>query len=277
MSFPKKILMVDPKYFDVTYAINVHMQDENGNLNKVDKQKAQQQWHQLKVVYAELGLAVEVIQPVENLVDMVFCANTFFALDKKTVVLSRMFHEPRKEEVTYMKKYFHDRDIKTYDLPEGLSFEGMGDCLWDYEGHRLFAGHGFRTDQKVYDFLETLTDTPITRLKLIDRRFYHLDTCLSIFNKDSAAYVPCAFAPTDISLLKQAFQNLIEIDEAEAINHFAANSHCPDGKHVLVHPGADKFNHAVREKGLEIIEVDTSEYMKSGGSVFCMKHSVPFE
>ena len=49
MSFPHKVLMVDPQYFDVAYAINVHMQDENGNLNKIDKALAKKQWQQLKI------------------------------------------------------------------------------------------------------------------------------------------------------------------------------------------------------------------------------------
>ena len=58
--------------------------------------------------------------------------------------------------------------------------------------------------------------------------------------------------------------------------HFlACNGHSPDGRHFIVQRGANKTIALVQSLGLTVIEVDTSEFIKSGGSVYCMKLMVP--
>ena len=42
----------------------------------------------------------------------------------------------------------------------------------------------------------------------------------------------------------------------------------PDGD------GANEANAKLRSAGFNVVEVDTSEFMKSGGSVFCLKMMV---
>jgi len=44
MPIPKSLLMVEPTYFSVDYVINPHMQ---GNIGKVDKQKAMNEWNSI--------------------------------------------------------------------------------------------------------------------------------------------------------------------------------------------------------------------------------------
>jgi len=40
---------------------------------------------------------------------------------------------------------------------------------------------------------------------------------------------------------------------------------------VVIQQGSERINRKLRALGYEVLEVDTSEFMKSGGSVFCMK------
>jgi len=61
----------------------------------------------------------------------------------------------------------------------------------------------------------------------------------------------------------------------EAAGLLACNGHCPDGEHFLVQRGARVTNQRVQEAGFSVIELDTSEFLKSGGSVFCMKLMLP--
>ena len=42
-------------------------------------------------------------------------------------------------------------------------------------------------------------------------------------------------------------------------------------RHMLLHPGSRVTNARLREAGYEVVEIETGEYLKSGGSVFCMK------
>ena len=45
----------------------------------------------------------------------------------------------------------------------------------------------------------------------------------------------------------------------------------PNGKDIIIQQGARKTVESLKANGFKIHEVDTSEYIKSGGSVFCMK------
>ena len=112
-------------------------------------------------------------------------------------------------------------------------------------------------------------------LELVDDRFYHLDTCLQLVDEQTALFVPSAFTAEGVRLLEKAFPRLVEVPEDEALHGLACNGHCPDGTHFIVHRGATKTLAEVRRLGLTPIEVDTSEFLKSGGSVYCMKLMVP--
>src|SRR5205823_74258 len=108
--------------------------------------------------------------------------------------------------------------------------------------------------------------------KLTHPRFYHLDTCLSILNQTTALYCPAAFDTDGIDQLHKNFPNLIEVplNEADAPG-FACNAHCPDQKHVILQKGSVQTCKNLVKNGFVPFEVDTSEFIKSGGSVFCMK------
>src|ERR1700721_2384331 len=56
--------------------------------------------------------------------------------------------------------------------------EGEGDIL--FTGRTLLAGHGFRSDQAVAAELADLFGLPVVSLRLVDPRYYHLDTALCV-------------------------------------------------------------------------------------------------
>ncbi|MES2616175.1 MAG: hypothetical protein V4591_12270, partial [Bdellovibrionota bacterium] len=75
---PTKVLMVSPTFFNVDTPINAHMLNAQGQPHVLDKNKALKQWNELKSVYKKLNLEVSVLNGVEDLPDMVFCANQSF-------------------------------------------------------------------------------------------------------------------------------------------------------------------------------------------------------
>ncbi len=265
--------MVSPEHFDVRYAINPHMIEPSGKLKQVQRELAQLQWNQLKAVYEELGLAVHVIPGEPDFPDMVFCANqTFPFLDrfgKPCVLLSRMHAPERKGEVPIFRTWFESRGYQIHESEGDL--EGSGDLLWDFEGNRVFAGYGFRTSAASLDWAEMCVGRKFLKLELRDPRFYHLDTCLAILNSHCAAYVPAAFTPEGVRALQDGFPDLIPIEEEEAAMGFAANCHSPDGRAVILPMGGDCTKQELERRGFRVIEVDTSEFIKAGGSVFCLK------
>jgi len=276
----QRVLMVDPEFFDIQYSINPFMRDEQGNLKRIDKAKARQQWNALADVYRDLGLDVVVLKGHPNLPDMVFAANQSFpywSLDKNVpaVVMARMESAFRKPEVPFFAEWFEGEHYHIQEIsdPE-LTFEGNGDVL--VQGNRpvIWAANGPRTSSAVADALIGVTGYEVVTLTLRHHFFYHLDTCFSILNDTTVAYFPGAFDAADLKKIEQGFSKRIEIGLDECKDAFAGNCHSPDGKHVILQKGAPQFVAALKANGFEPIEVETSEYIKAGGSVFCMKMMV---
>ena len=139
---PRKVLMCTPNYYTIVDVKNVHMQNQKGNVNP---EKANIQWDNLRNTY--LGFKtqkyldeVHVIDGVEGLEDMVFCANQSFPWvmwnGEKIALMSRMRHENRQNEIPYIEDFYKDHGYKIVDLQRKYHFEGMGDMI-AHPGKRL--------------------------------------------------------------------------------------------------------------------------------------------
>lgn len=266
--------MTRPTHFEVAYVINAHMA---GNVGTVDHALATAQWTAVKAAYEDIGIAVDVLEGQRGLPDMVFCANQCLPYHTPAgelgVVVSRMHAPQRKPEVEYYARYFEARGYRVLHLDDDLpgDFEGMGDAIWHPGAFKLYGGYGFRTDRSVYErFRDTLAVTVIP-LELSDPDFYHLDTCLSMLDAETALYFPGAFSADGIDALRQNIPRLIAVEEADARQRMACNAHCPDGEHVLLQAGSENTVDELRASGYVPVELETSEFLKAGGSVFCMK------
>jgi N-dimethylarginine dimethylaminohydrolase len=107
----------------------------------------------------------------------------------------------------------------------------------------------------------------VVSLRLVDPRFYHLDTALSVLRDDNVAYFPGAFDAASRAELEQRFPHAIRVDERDA-EAFGCNA-MSDGHHVMVSAQATGFVAQLRAAGYEPIPLDTSELRKAGGSVKC--------
>ena len=273
----RRVLMADPAHFAVEYVINPHMAAHVGG---VDQPLARRQWSALRDAYVALGFTVDVLPAAPGLPDLVFIANQSFPVlwpdGRWGAVLSRMHHAQRQPEVALVAAWYAAAGGACVPLDvDGSSFEGTGDALW-WPGRRLVVGgHGFRTDAAVYARLAELVAAPVVALRLVDERFYHLDTCLSLLDERTALYVPEAFDAEGLALLEALVPRLVPVPIDDAAERLACNGHCPDGRHVLLQSGCPQTVASLRELGFTPIELDTSEYLKSGGSVFCMKLMLP--
>lgn len=275
MDAPRSLLMTSPDYFDVQYVINPHM---SGNVGTVDTEEARRQWNALKSTYTDIGLDVHVVPGRKGLPDMVFCANQTLpfvdsATGERGVFLSNMHAPERMQEVEHFERFFDSLGYTTQPIDDGTrsNFEGMGDAIWHTGRHLLWGGHGFRTHDDVYEYIARVLDIPVILLLLEDPDFYHLDTCLSVLNETTALIYPGAFQDEGVELIQRVFPHVIEAPESESRSLFACNAHCPDGRHVIIQRGCSQTVALLKSAGFESIEVDTGEFLKAGGSVFCMK------
>ena len=271
---PGRALMTSPDHFEVAYVINPHMA---GHVGEVDGARARDQWHALREAYERLGVGVTVVAGAPGLPDMVFCANQTLPYETpggaRGVVLSRMHAAQRKPEVEHYARFFRSEGYEVRSLDPDLpgDFEGMGDAIWHPGRYLLWGGHGYRTDPQVYRRLGDALGFPVLTLSLTDPDFYHLDTCLCPLDEDTALVYPGAFDADGLATVRAHFRRTIEAPEAEARGLFACNAHSPDGHHVLIQRGCTETVALLRAGGYEPVEVETGEFLKSGGSVFCMK------
>ena len=270
-----RVLMAEPTYFQVDYVNNPFMSE---HLGAVRTDVAWGQWESLRDVYRRLGFQVHTLPGVPGLPDLVFMANQSFPVltpeGETRALLSRMHASERRKEVEHVAEWYAEQGIATTPLDGGI-FEGMGDCLWVPGQHRIFAGYGHRTERRAVEALSRCMDAFVAPLHLIHPHFYHLDTCLSPIDENRAFFVREAFDEDSLKRLQNQFKTMIPVPLDEALGLLACNGHCPDGKHFIVQKGAVKTNALAQEQGLTVVEVETSEFLKSGGSVYCMKLMLP--
>ena len=256
---PRSYLMCPPFHFAVEYAINPWMRPDQ----PADARRAVRQWERLRQVYTGLGHTVHVIEPVPGLPDMVFAANGATVVGG-TVLGARFRYPERAAEAGAYLDWFRGHGYADVRAP-ALVNEGEGDILC--AGDALLAGYGFRSDPGAADELAAAFGLPVYPVKLVDPRFYHLDTAMCVLDASTAAYYPAAFDDAGRELLKTLFSELIEAtDEDAAVLGLNAVS---DGRHVILPEQATDLAARLAERGFEPIGVDLSELRKAGGGPKC--------
>jgi len=257
-----EFLMCRPAFYTIAYEINPWM-DLN---NPADHRNANRQWQYLYNLIENSGADISLIEPVKDLPDMVFTANAGLVY-KDSIILSNFKHRERQGEEQYYAKWFSDLGYKRHRLQAGISYEGEGDTV--FYKNIILLGYGFRTDLAAHTHIGEIIGKEYISLELIDPHFYHLDTCLLYIKPaDLIVYYPEAFHPKSIEIIKGLPSKILQLSKEEA-HLFVCNS-VNIGMNLIVFKCPDTLSKKLEEFGLKIISADTSEFMKSGGSVRCM-------
>lgn len=255
----RHFLMCRPTYFDVTYMINPWMNPDR----PVNRSRAITQWEALRAVYLRLGHQVSLITPVSGLPDMVFAANGATMING--IVLGAQFLAPERgpEGGRYLDWFRHHGYPDAH--PSSYVNEGEGDYL--FTGSRLLAGTGFRTDPRSHGEAAELFGVPVVPLRLVDPRYYHLDTALCVLDQHNVMYNPCAFAPESQRTLRRLYPDAVIATAADAAK-LGLNA-VSDGRNVVLAAAAVDLARQLRERGYQPVPVDVSELLRAGGGVKC--------
>jgi N-dimethylarginine dimethylaminohydrolase len=255
----RSYLMCPPEHFAVSYAINPWMDPEQ----PVDAARAMAQWETLRETYVRLGHQVQLIEPVPGLPDMVFAANGATVVDGK-VLGARFLHAERAAEGAAYMDWFRGAGYSAVRVPQAVN-EGEGDIL--KAGPMVIAGYGFRTDTAAHAEVSELFGRPVLTVRLVDPRYYHLDTALCVLDASTAAYYPAAFDDAGRAALASHFEELIEAkdEDAEVLGLNAVS----DGQHVVLPAQATGLAAQLAARGFEPVPVDVSEFSKAGGGPKC--------
>lgn len=261
----RRYLMCKPEFFTVNYSINPWMEPAN----PTDTAKAVAQWQKLYDLYLELGHEVELIEPLAGYPDMVYTANGGFVIDGRAYVPS-FYYEQRQGEAPAFAEWFRANGFDTV-MPQEVN-EGEGDFL--LAGDVILAGTGFRSAGDSHREVSEVFGREVVTLNLVDPRFYHLDTALTVLDpvveegqQANIAYLPHAFDEESQKVLAERFPDAILVsDEDGAV--FGLNS-ASDGYNVIISPRAKGFEKQLRERGYNPILIDLSELLLGGGGIKC--------
>ncbi|MGH7914277.1 MAG: dimethylarginine dimethylaminohydrolase family protein [Candidatus Binataceae bacterium] len=298
---PRTILMGDPTHFSVLGGANPHTRNALGIRKSVNADRARKQWHELARTLVARGTEVCVIEPHQGMSGLVYPANAGFLYplakrpdDAKVFYLANLLPTRAREREVY-RPFLEAMGYRCVDV--AARFEGEADFF--AAGRFMLFTHGrierqrfvprvgippwrrvygFRSDSGAAEELGRIVkDRPIFALELCLEAHYHGDTVLCSFGPQREfllAYMEGLTAPSRERLRLAFHHNLIELAESDGAL-YAANSFqvdC-DGRLYLFMPDgvSGGLLARVRERGVEPVLVDVSEFLaKGGGSVKCM-------
>ena len=259
------LLMCPPTHYDVDYVINPWMV---GNVHRASKQRACEQWTSL---HTELQKHAEVqlVTPHVGSPDMVFTANAGLARGR-SVALSHFQFAERQAEESIFREWFHRAGYEVFEMPRGMSFEGEGDALFSVTGDRLWAGFGFRTSQESHAVLRDRWQLEVVSLRLVDPRFYHLDTCFSPLPNGDVMYFPQAFDEASQGEIEAYYppERRVIVTEEDAAR-FACNVVCLD-QNLVLNLISSGLMRELERRDFTVHQVDMSEFLKAGGAAKCL-------
>lgn len=257
-SRPRRYLMARPTYYVVEYRINPWMHPEIST----DVNLALAQWQRLHDVYVDLGFDVDVIEGLPDLPDMVYAANGALVVDGMAVAANFTYPQRAPEAPAYAE-WLRQAGFAVYEPVE--TNEGEGDIL--LVGDTLLAGTGFRTSRAAHAEIAQATGHEVVSLELVDDHYYHLDTALAVLTDDLIAYYPPAFSAAAREELERRYPDAViaTADDAAVLGLNMVS----DGGRAIMAPAAHNLIGQVRERGFDVLTVDTSELLKGGGGIKC--------
>lgn len=264
----KKVLMCKPLYFSsLDYVINPWMTP-----GTIDNTQAMREWTMLVTTYNNLGIQVESIDQQKDAPDMVFAADQGI-VQGKNVILSRFWHKERRRETKHYEQWFRDHKYQIKQLPADVYFEGNGNAF--FWNDIIFMGVGYRADKKALKTIAKIFDREVIAIEAVDPRFYHLDVGFLPLDSETAFYYPPAFSATAKKQLKKYIPQLLELTKEEAFG-FCGNS-VVTGNTVIHQAGNPTLVKKLQDLGYNSVEVDLSEFKKSGGGAHCLTNILEME
>lgn len=258
--------MCPPEYFTVSYSINPWME---GKVGGVSLERAREQWEGVRRVLGEY-CEIAQLRPAAGLPDMVFTANAGVVYGKRAIVSRFGFAERRGEEA-HFRSWFEANGFEVVEWPEEIVFEGAGDLLLDRGEPWVWSGYGQRSEEAAQAELAGFyPDRELLAMRLVDPRYYHIDTCLQPLEGGHLLYFPGAFTDAGRAEIEKRVPKAKRIPvTADEAAGFACNAVNLDDRVVMNTPGR-RLHGELEKAGYQVTGVDVSEFIKSGGSTKCM-------
>lgn len=254
------VLLCPPHYMEIKEVINdVQKKYLKENIN-VDK--ALQQHEQFVKALKENGVETALIDPAEQFPEQVFTRDIGFTVDD-TVFIGEMASDIRQGEEVELQKWLQSQQILSEQL--GSHRVEGGDVIIDQD--TIYVGISSRTSRHAIQALrKKMPDFEIVPIAF-DEKYLHLDCVFNILSPTEALIYPEALKPETVAMLAERY-TLIRVDAKEQFA-LGTNVLSIGNRRVFSQPQNKNVNQQLKLHGFNVIEVDFSEIIKSGGAFRC--------
>lgn len=256
----RRVILCQPKFMAIEEVINdVQKKYEDENINV---ELAMKQHEEFEKALKEHGVEVIKLPSSEQFPEQVFTRDIGFTVGDD-IFVAEMASDIRKGEEEVLEEWLDDEDISfqtTTDRVEG------GDVIVDRS--TLYVGISSRTSEEAVQKLRhDLPGHEIIQVPF-NEKYLHLDCVFNILSPEVGLIFPKALDAETIDMLSARKYKLIEVSEEEQFT-LGTNVLSIGNKKVFSLPQNKNVNTQMRAHGFEVIEVDFSEIIKSGGSFRC--------
>jgi N-dimethylarginine dimethylaminohydrolase len=256
----KRVILCQPQYMTIREVINEtqeHFKDEGIHI-----ERALLQHGEFVKTLQDHGIEVSLLPYHKKYPEQVFTRDIGFTLGQ-TIFVAKMATDVRGGEEDVLKQWLEDEEISYYYLAEER-IEG-GDVVIDQE--TIYVGLSNRTDMKAVEQLQRLLNQFNVIAIPFKEKYLHLDCVFNVVSPEVALIYPNALTKKDIGFFASRYE-LIEVSKEEQFQ-LGTNVLSIGNKRLFSLPVNKNVNTQLRNRGFEVIEVDITEIIKSGGSFRC--------
>ena len=262
----QRVIVCEPKYMEIQEVINEtqeHYIDEN-----INKNIAKNQHEAFITKLEEQDVEVIRLSASEQFPEQVFTRDIGFTIGDD-IFISEMGRDIREGEEEALEKWLQSTNT-LYNKLRTNKIEG-GDVIIDRDS--VFVGISSRTSMDaVRELSKKLPDHETIPIPF-NEKYLHLDCVFNILSPTVALIFPEALDDKTVKMLSDRY-TLIEVSKEEQFT-LGTNVLSIGDKKVFSLPQNTEVNKQMRAFGFNVIEVDFSEIIKSGGSFRCC--SMPVE
>jgi len=241
--------LVRPPSKHFAQALSKHPEATSINLHK-----ARQQHTAYCEALQTAGLAIEILEPLDDFPDSVFIEDNAVILENQAV-LCLMKATSRQGEVSDLRDALQPR-LPVHPLQAPVFIDG-GDVLQTAD--TVFVGQSQRTNPEAVKALQTLTSKQVIPVRV--NQELHLKTSVSFLGNNLLVIYPS-------HINTEPFRDF-EWIEAEDDEAYAANC-LAVGNFVILPAGFPKLEQRIQENGFSTLPVEMSEFQKADGGITCL-------
>ncbi|MEQ6388465.1 dimethylarginine dimethylaminohydrolase family protein [Bacillaceae bacterium S4-13-58] len=256
----KQVILCEPRYMSIREVINEAQKkykDEG-----IDVEKAMKQHHDFVDKLRSFNVDVTLLLPHKKFPEQVFTRDIGFTLGQ-TIFVAEMKSDVRRGEENVLKSWLEAEEISYYNIV-GEEIEG-GDVVIDRD--TVYVGLSDRTNQIAINHLKGLLSKYEVITVPFEKKYLHLDCVFNVLSPDLALLYPGVIEKEQEELIRSRYE-VIEINKEEQFT-LGTNILSIGNKRVFSLPQNKHVNKELTKRGFDIIEVDISEIIKSGGSFRC--------